>query len=366
MAPFRALLLAALVLVGCTKSTGEYLSDLDAISPDRGDLTTFEDASLIFDEGQLGHEAFAGLVTADEMTLPQAIRTLSHATKFLGLARDNTLLQSDAAVAIGHMVTRIPVPPVASELKKLESGQEAYDHFTELLKAREPMEIAGAIDRLNSSDAVVVSEALQLLRSKTDQNFGRDIEAWRGWYETRKADFHAEFIRLSRGPLEILGGYRYQNASQARAVLRVLSAWLLKYFDPELRDVAVPAAMKVGRQAAVYALSEALIGARDPQVRADVADAMAAITDVTFQVPLARRLEREKDPRTATRIIKALRWYPSRRTILAILTAMATLDDTRVDIVGSEVLNALTGAGLEGDIELWTSWWKDKGHDQWP
>ncbi len=366
MAPFRALVLAALVLVGCTKSTGEYLADLNAISPDRGDLSTFEDASLIFDEGQLGHEAFAGLVTAEEMTLPEAIRALSHATKFLGLARDNSLLQSDAAVMIGHMVTRIPIPPIDVELKKLSSGQEAYDHFTELLKAREPMEIAGAIDRLNSSDAVVVSEALQVLRSRTQEDFGRDIEAWRGWYETKKEELHGEFVRQSRGPIEVLGAFRYHDASQARAVLRVLSAWLVQYYDPEIRDVAVPAAMKVGRQAAVYALNEALIGARDAQVRADVADAMAAIADVSFQEPLTRRLEREKDARTAVRIIKALRWYPSRRTILAILTSMATLDDTRVNVVGAEVLNALTGAGIEGDIELWTAWWKDQGHDRWP
>ena len=360
-------LLAAVVssLAACSKSTGEYLRDLDAISPENGDVLDFDETGIIFDAGQLGHEALSGLATTDQMTLAQAMRSLAHACKFLGLQRDNALLQADAAVLIGHLVSRVPIPPITEELSSFKGHKPAMDEFTKLLKAREPLLLESSILGLDSGDQVVVSESLAALKEKTGQDFGRDVDAWRNWYETVRDDQVAQFIERSREPLENLGNLKYRNASQARAVLGVLSVWFADYNHPELDELARASILKVGRQASVHALAEAMSFSKDRLVKADVADAMAQFPDPAFAEPLRKRLERERDPATAAKMIRALRYYPGRSTIEAIITSMS-LDHPQVNMNAAQTLRGITGEDLGGELDAWLEWWKEEGSKSWP
>ena len=362
MRPITWILLAVVCscFPACSKSTGEYLRDLDAISPENGDVLDFDETGIIFDSGQLGHEAFSGLADTSEMTLPQAMRALSHACKFLGLAKDNALLRADAAVLIGHLVSHIPVPPVTVELEPLEGADPAFKHFSALLKAREPLLLGASVQALESGDQVVVSEALSVLKEKTGEDFGRNPDAWREWFEKREDDYTAEFIRLSSDPLEALGNYRYRNASQSRAVLGVLSVWLNDYSHAELQDLAETATLRVARQAAVFALAEAMKFSKSGMVKSDVADAMASIPDPAFADPLRSRLERERDPASAAKMIRALKYYPGRATIQAVITAMS-LDHPQVNMNASLTLKRITGEDFGGELKPWVDWWQDTG-----
>ncbi|MCA9322416.1 MAG: hypothetical protein KDB53_16865 [Planctomycetes bacterium] len=362
--------LAVLLIVfsaSCSKTTQEYLDDLDSVQPDVGTREfSLQETGVIFDAGQLGHEAFAGLATTESMRIDQALRALSHACNYLGGARDNALLQSDAAVLIGHLVTRIPIPPITRELVKFDNIKQAEDQLTALLEARKPLFVQSALAKLDSADEVLIAEGLAELRAASSEDFGRDITAWRAWYETRRAELESEFVSNSREPLERLGGFEYPSASDARGVLFVFATWLQLYPDSGLYEVAVPAALTVARQAAVHALNEAMTFVQDTQVRADVAVAMEGIADPSFGLTLATKLRRERDPTTAAKMIRALRFYPGRKSIEAIFGSMANVDHPQVDLIGAETLEILTGVNFRDDDTAWAEWWESEGSKTWP
>ena len=121
-APMIALVAVCLVTGGC-KSVNDYLADLDRVDPRQGQ-SIFDRTVVIFDEGQLGHEALVGLTKANEMAYWQAMRALARGARFLGRARDNALLRADAAVLIRRLALGIPVPPITEPYGEVEGNLE--------------------------------------------------------------------------------------------------------------------------------------------------------------------------------------------------------------------------------------------------
>ena len=359
------LIVAAALLPACSKTVDEYVADLESVAPDNGDLVKFDESGVIFDSGQLAHEAFAGLAEAEQMQLWQVMRALYHACMFIGEARNQPLLQSDAAQVIAHIVTNLPVPPIEVELERFTDINIPTANFSKLLTAREPILIERYIEALNAPDEVVVGERLAILREKTGQDFGRDVEAWRAWFANEKDARMARFVEESRAPLQEIGRYRYRNNSEARSPLRILSLWLRDYSYPGVDEYAIPATLCVARQAAIHALNEAMNRATDAGVRGDVAAAMATIRDPAFHEPMIRMLERERDSMAAARIIRALSSYPGRRTILAVIGAMQA-EDPRVMIAAEDTLESITGMDLGREARPWQEWWKAEGEKSWP
>ena len=108
----RLLALALLASLCACSSVDDYLEDLRVTTPQRrsGGIES-ADAPVIFDAGQMAHEALVGLTTVEEMSFWQAMFSLSRASLFLLRAENNALLRSDAAALIAHLTTRLPIPP---------------------------------------------------------------------------------------------------------------------------------------------------------------------------------------------------------------------------------------------------------------
>ena len=361
---FVAIAITVIFGSGCG-TVDDYLRDLETVSPNTAGKFELDDTTILFDEGQLAHEALAELTQFEEMQLWQAMRTLHYACEFLRKARDNALLQSDSAVLIGHIVSRFPVPPLSTKGVVLESNYLLVEkQFTALVNAREPLKTSGYILGLDSPDEVVKLEALEKLRDSTGQDFGRDAAAWRTWHETVRGEQIQSFIKDSREPLEKICNLEYVNTSEASTVLGVLALWVKLWGHRELEDLYIPGILKVARQAAIHSLSSAILLSKHPQVRADVADAMSAIRDIDFGGPLAAQLQRERDPHAASKIIQALRHYPARQSIERIIEAMS-LGDPQVLVNAVETLSELTGQRFDREPELWADWWRREGAATW-
>ncbi len=359
-----ALALTLVVLTGC-KSTNDYLNDLDGMNPAPPAGANFMvDRTLVFDAGQLAHEAFAGLATADEMQFWQLMRALSHACEFLGKARHNPLLQAGAATVIGTLVSRYPLPPIDRPLEPVTDHEPSIEQMNLLLNARTPLMVENRILGLESADQVVVLESRQSLEQLTGERLGDDPAAWRAWFEERKPEYLARFIADSRGPLEFFGRQRYRDASEARGVLRILSFWVEQWGYAELADYFVPAMESVARQACVYALAESMQRNKEGLVRAEVAEAMIVIRDPAFGEPLASQLPLERNPYAASKMIQALRFYPSRTTIEQIITTMSLADDQVMEN-GAAVLREFSGEEFGADRDAWLKWWQDVGEKMW-
>ena len=358
------LFLLALIMPAC-RTVEDYLADLETLDPTSETELDFERSAVLFDAGQLGHEALTGLALAEEMTFSQAMRALSHGCSFLGRARGNPLLQADGAVLIGHLASRIPVPSLDVRLEVHENNYPiAEQAFQALIEARAPLRIPSEILVLDSPDAVAANDAYRNLKEWTGQDHGRDPAAWEAWWETVRDDYVAEFVRDSREPLRVLGSIRWKNASEARGVLSLLTRWLSLYAHPDLRGEYIPAVLRVGRQAVVLQLIES-IRVRHEGVREDVAAAMAKVLDPGFLEPILLQLGKEREGGAATRMIQTLRHYPSRATIARIIDAMA-LDDPRVSINAAATLAELTGRDFGENRERWLAWWDEEGTAVWP
>ena len=370
------MLVAVLLLSVATscKSTSDYLADLDNLNPAPPTGAVFlNENSIVFDAGQLGHEAFAGLSTADTMLLWEAMRALSHGCEFLGKARHNTLLQADAAVLIGVLVSHMPIPPLREELKVVKASpdktkfkhQPTIEHVVDLVKAREALRIPVEIEILDSPDEVQKLEAYANLKDWTGEDLGKSPDAWRDWYEINEADYVRKFVNQSQSHLEYLGRIKLESASESRSILRILSFWVRDYWHQDLEPYYIPAIMKVARQAATMSLVEAMMRNRDPVVRADVAKAMTMIRDPSFGESLTTQLPLERNGYAAAKMIQALRYYPSRKTIEQIILSMG-LNDPQINENAAEVLSELTGQRFGPFRDEWVAWWRDSGAKNWP
>jgi hypothetical protein len=357
------ILLAA--VLGC-RSTEDYLVDLERLSPRNEDEPlSLKGSAVVFDEGQLAHEALVGLAEAKDMTLWQAMLSLSHAVHYL-ISSEDALVQADAAVLVGRLTTRIPVPPYTDELTITEEvSDRGFNRFVDLIEARKILGVPAAIDALEGNDQVQREEAVDTLRELTGEDFGFDVGAWRGWWTEREAEKRREFIEASRGPLVEIGKMRFSSARAATAMFRALALWFQSYLDEELMSDSVPALMRLARQAVVLSLSAALEGSTEPTVRSDVVGAMELIRDPEFGVSLLRRLQRERDGFAAANIARTLRHYPGRKTIVSLLDTMAR-GDRLISLACADSLNAITGERHGEDLAAWEAWWRGGGDAEWP
>ncbi|MCB9831202.1 MAG: hypothetical protein H6807_01915 [Planctomycetes bacterium] len=360
-----ALVLALLLLAGC-KSTDDYLRDLDSMTPEPPAGANFmAESTLVFDAGQLAHEAFAGLATAEQMEYWQVMRSLSFACEFLGKARHNPLLQAEAATLIGVLVAGYPLPPIDRPLDPVAAAPEpTVEQLNLLVQAHRPLTIERNIAGLESADQVVVLEAERELERLTGEKLGPNPDAWRTWFADRRDDYLARFMADSRGPLEYFANQRYNNASEARGVLRILALWVESWGYEELAPLFIPALDRVARQACVYGLADSMQRNKDSTVRAEVAEAMMQIRDPLFGEALASQLPLERDPYAASKMVRALRYYPSRNTIEQILTAMSIADD-QVMVNAVDVLRELTGEDFGTELDAWLAWWRESGAATW-
>lgn len=362
-----ALALSLIALTCGCKSVDEYLVDLDTTVPGNPENFDLEEAALLFDPGQLGHEALTGLTKTDEMTFAQAMRSIFHGCNYLSQARDNILLQSDAAVLIGQLGSRIPIEPVTDTLDSFDDNEvmaRITPEIETLLQARTVFTIEAEIENLRAPDAVAAADAYRDLRKFTGIDLGRAPEPWREWFAQEEPRLVEEFLQKSRRPFEVIGATRFE-AGDSVAMLGVISLWINLYARPELRDVYVPATLNVARQAVVLSLIRAMSRHRDPIVREDVAEAMGKIRDTAFGDALIEQLSRERDAGAASKIIQTLVHYPSRSTVEGIINAMA-LDQPQVHINAGNTLAALTGEDFGDDERAWVDWWEDVGDKTWP
>ncbi len=355
-----------LMLVSC-KSTDDYLIDLATLDPTPVSGREFlKEKSIVFDAGQLAHEAFAGLTTAEEMKFWQAIASLSHACNFLGTAKDRALLQADAAILIGIILSRMPIPPVDDQLISIEKDPEGVVGALEkLLAAREALRTEGMILALDSPDEVQKLEAIQDLKKKTNQDFGDNAEEWAAWFEGQKAQIIEQFIAESQGPLEYLTKVRWDKGVVVRPILKFFAIWIRQYAQPELEPYYVPCVLNIARQAAVLTLTESMLRDRNGTVRADVAEAMKMVLDPVFGEALISQLPLERNPYAASKMIHALAAYPSRKTVENLITAMAK-EDPLISQNAADVLKELTKVDFATDRDAWTEWWLKTGVELWP
>lgn len=364
----RVVILSLLLLtvgIGC-QTTEDYLVDLERLSPrNDNEPLSLKDSAVVFDEGQLGHEALVGLATAEEMTLWQAMLSLSHAVHYL-LNAEDALVQADAAVLVGRLTARVPVPPFSEKLSITEDvADTGYEAFVKLLDARQSLAVPTAIGALESNDQVQREEAVDTLRDVTGEDFGEDVAAWRAWWTEREPAKKREFVEQSREPLRTLGQIRFSSPRDASAIYRALALWFQSYLDEELMEESVPTLMRVARQAVVLSLSAALESSEHANVRVDVVNSMELIRDPGFGPSLLRRLQRERDRFTAAGIVRTLRHYPGRKTVVSILDAMAR-GERLVTLAGADSLEAITGERLGEDLAAWESWWRESGDKEWP
>ncbi len=360
-------LLGVFLLLASCKSTDDYLVDLATLDPAPVSGSNFlKESAIIFDAGQLAHEAFAALASAEDMKFWQAITSLSHACNFLGTARDKPLIQGDAAMLIGIILSRVPIPPVTDELIPLKDNEQlVYENLKLLIDARTNLQIPGYIAGLDSPDEVQKIEALQSLQKKTGQDFGNDPEAWQKWYDERSEGMIAEYVEKSKEPLRFLGSIRWERGGEVRRVLKILSFWINQYARPEVEEYYVPCIMNIARQTAVITLTEAMGRNRHVTVRSDVAQAMSMILDPAFGYALVAQLPLERNSYAAAKMIRALKAYPSRKTIQQVIGTMAN-EDPLISQNAAEVLFSMTGKDFKRDRDAWESWWIEEGSKLWP
>ncbi|MEE9391377.1 MAG: hypothetical protein V3W41_02615 [Planctomycetota bacterium] len=357
-------LLAFLGLSGC-KGVDDYLIDLDTLDPETK-RPSFATTSVVFDAGQLSHEGLTGLATAEEMTFWQAMQALYHGSNYLQLAKENSLLQSDGAVLIAEITTRLPIPAITQPLEYRDKIAERVEKAAvDLLAASGSLTIPFIIASMDSPDEIAKQNAYEDLKQKTGEDFGLDVAAWNKWWTSVKDQRDRDYILNAREPLRILGQLEFARPSEARAVLRVLAFWLQHTSDAELSEEALAATMRVARQTAVLSLRDSLKRAKTGAVRADIAEAMGKIRDPQFGEVLVEQLTRERDPDAAAKMVRALRFYPGRRSIVAVFNAMLA-EDPQVDLNAVDTLRTITGEDHGGQIEDWLTWWEKEGLKQWP
>lgn len=360
-------LLAGLLLVtAACKGVDDWLVDLKTVEPQTSSKTNiFDQAQLVFDAGQLVHEALVGLADAEEMKPWQAVRALYHGSNTLKNATNDALLRADGAVLIGRMATRIPVPPIAVELVDPEHPVSTPLALIEKIDAaRAPLMLDTEIPELASPDETRRQSARDNVKKYAPEQTFKTPEEWRAWWDGGERKKRLEvFVQETAEYRRQLGSFRYKNASSARAVLGYLVAFLEVYAAPEVITEMWPAIMNIGRQVVVMSLNESM-NDQSPLVRGDVAEAMAMVRDPSFAEPLARSLSRDRDPVSATKTIRALNYYPSRRTILVLIYALQ-YEDQRIRELAGQVLQTITGEKLLPEYDAWNNWWNDRGAKSW-
>jgi hypothetical protein len=355
----------ALGVCGC-KGVDDWLVDLQQIDSPRAGGNLLDQETFVFDSGQLIHEALAGLAQAEELQRWQAMRALSRAAVVLDPSNKDALLRADAAMLIGRLTTRVPVPPIVEpfEIVDYERGQTLAKAQVETIDQAGKVLAPGKwVESLESPDAIERQNAVANLKRETQLDF-KTNEEWITWWTDEKPRRRQAFVDACKEPARILGSIKFKTPSPARAVLGLLAFLMRDFQDPAQVEVIWPSVLRVARQTVNLSLARAI---DDPNalVRADVAESMAMIRDPAFGEPLARQLRKDRDPVSATEIIRALTFYPSRTTIAVLIDALR-YEEQRISSLAADALFTLTGLDLGMSFEAWSNWWADSGAAMWP
>ena len=355
------LVLGTLVVLASCKSTDERLADLS------GSLDSeYHLKASVYDAGQLVHEAFVGLMTADTLSFEEMGRGLWYAAQVLEHT-EVPLLRADALSFIAELTLRFPIPPTQVTLEGgKEQLQAAESSVNQLLLATEKLSIgARLIPQLGSADPTVVDEALATLRKVSGEDLGNSPEAWRKWWGQNENRITEEVATEVGEPLRHLGGLRYRSLGEARAVLGLLANTLALYDLPQLRDEIQRSFLQVARQVVVYAVIAGFRD-RDPEVRAASARAAERILAPAFSHEIAAALMRERDPDAKVALIKAGRFYPSKLMARALIQALEDEEPTVTWHARKALTELLDGEEAPKTREGWALWWGQQGKARWP
>ena len=358
--------LVAIALIGVLSScTGksDYLKDLSRTSP-RSTTRSDSESAFIYDRTQIAHEALTGLAVAEDLTREEATAAVARASRFLLRAANTPLLRADAAILLAELTVRTPFVEAGEPYKYAFDSKRAQQMVGRLEEIRKPLVSGGLVAALDTGDEVQMEAALERLTEESGQSFGRDIEAWKKWWEESRPERVAAFVEDSREPVDVLGGMRYEEASAAHAVLLLLNLWFKEVADPTVDAAMAPLLDRIARQAVVLCL---VAGLRDSSalVRRDVVRAMKIVGDPSFGEPLRMGLGREADDDVRMLMVSALVRYPKSSTIVSLINTMSA-GDSRIRLMTHDVLGKMTGAICEPTATSWSSWWRKTGESRWP
>jgi HEAT repeat protein len=271
---------------------------------------------------------------------------------------------------LGRLAVRYPIPPVSEpwQLTGAEASEAVAAQIAVLGEQQERLGVPSQIALLNSPDHAVQERAAERLEAVTNRNYGRNAEAWTGWWQNYGPAWRAEAASISAGPLEVIGGARFtdsrQALTQAAAVLNFLGLHAALFDMSAIRDVQHRTIMRVARQVVVLGIDRA-IRAGNSGVRGAAAQAAALVLDPAFGASLAYALPREKDGVARARIIEALANYPGKETIALLLIQLRD-DDRTVTTHAQRALVAISGEDFGPEPTAWQLWWDQTGKSRWP
>jgi HEAT repeat protein len=233
---------------------------------------------------------------------------------------------------------------------------------------QERLGVPAQIALLNSPDHAVVEKAVDRLREVTGQTYGRNPDAWLGWWNRYGPSWRAEAAAASEGPMTIIGNARFgdprQGLTQASAVLNFLGLHAAIFNMNEIRDVQERTILRVARQVVVLGIERAIRNG-DSTVRGAGAQAAGQVLDPAFGAALAYALPRERDVIARARIIEALAGYPAKETVTLLIAQMRD-DDRAVTTLAQRALVAISGEDFGPEASAWQLWWDQAGKSRWP
>jgi HEAT repeat protein len=358
--------LVCLGLSGC-KGTEDYLGDLQEVYDRSGRRLRPE----VYDAGQLVHEAFAGLSEEKALTLSQMARAVAAAGSIVAMDREVVpLLQAQATAILARLALRYPIPPVSEpwQITGAEASEAVAAEIAILGEQQERLGVPAQIALLNNPDHAVVERASERLQSVTGQNHGKNAGAWENWWRNFGPAWRSEAALVSAGPMEIIGGARFndprQGLTQAAAVLNFLGLHAAIFDMSEIREVQQRTILRVARQVVVLGIERAIRNG-DSGVRGAGAQAAAQVLDPAFGDSLHYALPRERDGVARARIIEALAGYPGKKTIELLMTQLRD-DDRTVTTHAQRALVAISGEDFGPEPTPWQLWWDQTGKTRWP
>jgi len=351
-----------LMLAGC-KGTEDYLEDLHNIQKNpRGHLPLD-----IYDAGQLAHEAFSALSTVEVMSLSQVGRSVAAAGRAVD-RNEVPLLRAEAVSLLGRLALRYPIPPVNDPLAASKDVRKTIlREFSKLRDVVDRLTVGRAlIPLLGSPDQADVERAYHSLKKITGKDLGRDAQAWERWWQENKSTFETQVSQDAHEPLRTLAKIRYPTLQLAHLVLTLIAYSVAIADLPELRQDISRATLSIGRQVVEQGIIKALED-KSPMVKAEAALAAARVLSKSFGPVLASSLATTRDPDARVRIIRALKWYPPKGSMQALLLMLGDAQAPPAVVENArQTLVSLAGDEMGDDFRGWMTWWDREGKLRWP
>lgn len=387
MRSWLALTSAMFLLLGFSgcKGTSDHLDDL---TPGEGIQNSGRLGLGRYDSGQLVHEAFAGLIEAEELTTQDIARSVSSAG-YIVANNEVPLLRANALAYLAHVTRRFPLPPLSDAA--LDPGQqETIDLLNAITDAQAPLEPGNAVIAAGSPDRAVALRAIRLLEKTTGLGFGDDAEAWAAWWDEGVAGFRTEADAAAAAPMESLGRMRTpgrgprQRLITASGLLRIIANG--DFYRESLRERRRAAVVNLARQVAIEAIVVSLEARPIPEDRDDfdifprltsdldiqqAAESARLIQDPAFEAPLLGAYRWASEVQAGSNVmlglIGALRVYPSGTLIEVSIRNLDPrfMPDPTVRLAAHELLVSVTGSDQGPDASSWRDWWSRTGSARW-